>query len=65
MKKKFYEEFVNIEKMKEVIRTRVNSSAPVNDRLTHQIVKLRKESAVRMMISMFKTIINSGIRSTK
>jgi hypothetical protein len=52
-------ELFNLQKMKDLIRTRVNLSAPEMDKLTNPIMKLERDSAAEMMVEVMKMIINT------
>jgi hypothetical protein len=61
MKKKFMDELLNLNKMKEVIIARGNLSIPRNDKLTKPIIKIERESSVKMMIAMIEAIFESEV----
>jgi hypothetical protein len=59
MREEFVGEPFNLQKMKNLIRTRGNLSAPGLDNLTNPIVKFERDSAAEMMVELMKTIINT------
>jgi hypothetical protein len=52
-------ELFNLQKMKDLLRTRGNLSAPGMDKLTNPILKLERDSAAEMMVELMRTIINT------
>jgi hypothetical protein len=60
---KLLDELLDVGEMKEIIRTRDNLSAPGNDYLINPVIQLERKSAIRMMIAMMRTILNSGMYS--
>jgi hypothetical protein len=58
-REEFVGELFNLQKMKDLIRTRGNLSAPGMDKLINPIVKLERDSAAEMMVELMKTIINT------
>jgi hypothetical protein len=61
MTEKLNKHLMDMEKMKELIRTRGNLSAPGLDGLTNPVLKLEREAAARMTINLMETLLNTGI----
>jgi hypothetical protein len=61
MKKKFMNELLDLNKLKEVIITRENLSRPRNDKLTQPIAKIEREISAKMMIAMIEAIFESRV----
>jgi hypothetical protein len=61
MRKDLEKELYNREMMKEVIRKRSVLSAPGHDKIINPIFKIEREAACGMLISYFRTVLDSGI----
>ena len=58
-REEFVGELFNLQKIKDLIRTRGNLSASGLDKLTNPIFKLERDSAAEMMVELMKTIIKA------
>jgi hypothetical protein len=58
-KEKIIEDLKDIIKMKEVLRTRGNLSAPDLDGITIQLIKLERENGAKMLIELIKMALNT------
>jgi ElaB/YqjD/DUF883 family membrane-anchored ribosome-binding protein len=59
-KKKIMEDFADFTKMKELLITRGNLSAPNLDGITNPLLKLEREKGGKMLVELKKMIINTG-----
>jgi hypothetical protein len=62
-KKKIMENLIDFTKMKELIRTRGNLSAPGLDGIANPLLKLEREKGAKMLIELMKMITNTGFCS--
>jgi hypothetical protein len=60
MKKKIMEDLIDFTKMKELLWTRGNLSAPGLDGITNPLLKLEREKGAKMLIELMKMITNTG-----
>jgi hypothetical protein len=59
-KKKIMEDLIDFTKMKELLRSRGNLSAPGLDGITNSLLKLEREKGTKMLIELMKMITNTG-----
>jgi hypothetical protein len=59
-KEKIMEDLLDFTKMKELLRTRGNLSAPELDGLTNPILKLEREKGAKMFVELMKMITKTG-----
>jgi hypothetical protein len=59
-KEKIMEDLVNFTKMKELLRTRGNLSAPGLDGITNPLLKLEREKGAKMLIELMKMVTKTG-----
>ncbi len=58
--KKIMEDLIDFKKIKELLRTRGNLSAPGLDEIANSLLKLEREKGAKMLVESMKMIINTG-----
>jgi hypothetical protein len=59
-KGKIMEDLTDVKKMKEILRTRGNLSAPGLDGITNPLLKLEREKCAKMLVELMKMITKTG-----